>query len=153
MPETVLIACDVTGVGGTCDVERMRHVHHAPKGYLTHLAVFAFLVALLVYAAFLYGRRLYLSSHPHPHPHPPPSVSMAPKVDLAVVFRASSNSLLKASIREDAQQAEQQYTKLMSTLKGAGLYAVGRRGVKQDQVVVLVWCPPEKLAGLVQRER
>lgn len=128
----------------------MRHVPHAPKGYLTHLAVFAFLIALLVYAAFLYGRRLYFSSHPHPHLQ---SAPMAPKVDLAVVFRAASNSLLKASIREDAQQAEQQYTKLISTLKDAGLYAVGRRGAKQDQVVVLVWCPPEKLAGLVQRER
>ncbi|EIN09636.1 DUF590-domain-containing protein [Punctularia strigosozonata HHB-11173 SS5] len=78
---------------------------------------------------------------------------MAPHVDLALVFRGSTNSLLKGELREDSQQAEQQYTRLLQTLKGAGLYATGRRGEKQGQLLVLISCPQSTLSTLVQRER
>ncbi|KAI0306043.1 calcium-activated chloride channel-domain-containing protein [Multifurca ochricompacta] len=76
-------------------------------------------------------------------------------IDLVIVFRASSSSLLlsKQQARLDAQQAEDQYTRLLETLRNAGLYAVGRRGERQGQLILLVSCSGHQLKQLLQRER
>ncbi|KAI0076569.1 DUF590-domain-containing protein [Panus rudis PR-1116 ss-1] len=79
---------------------------------------------------------------------------MAPSVDLVVVFRASvGKTYSKAQARQNAQQAEQQYTRLLDTLKKGGLRAVGKRGEREGQLLVLVSCPEPVLNRLARRER
>ncbi|KAF8489429.1 hypothetical protein F5888DRAFT_1191709 [Russula emetica] len=55
-------------------------------------------------------------------------------------------------MRKDAQKAEDQYTRLLTTLCNAGLYAVGRRSEHQGQLILLVSCSGHQLQ-LLQRER
>ncbi|KAH9066519.1 DUF590-domain-containing protein [Lactarius vividus] len=74
-------------------------------------------------------------------------------IDLVVVFRASSIHLTKQQARIDAQHAEDQYSRLLHSLRNAGLHAVGRRGERQGQLIILVSCPDHQLQQLVQRER
>lgn len=79
---------------------------------------------------------------------------MPPTVDLVVVFRSSSGKVQpKALARQNAQQASEQYTRLLSTLRKGGLRAVGKRGERAGQLLVLVACPPVVLKRLAQRER
>ncbi|KZT25216.1 DUF590-domain-containing protein [Neolentinus lepideus HHB14362 ss-1] len=79
---------------------------------------------------------------------------MPPQVDLVVVFRASSpRALSKSQAREDAENAERQYSNLLDTLNNAGLKAAGRRGENAGQLLVLVWCPASTLVRLVHSER
>ncbi|KAI0718077.1 DUF590-domain-containing protein [Cerioporus squamosus] len=79
---------------------------------------------------------------------------MAPQVDLVLVFRSSPGKVLsKPQARENARQATQQYTRLLDVLKNGRLQAVGKRGEKEGQLLVLVQCPESTLARLVQRER
>ncbi|KAF9236909.1 calcium-activated chloride channel-domain-containing protein [Melanogaster broomeanus] len=80
---------------------------------------------------------------------------MPPHVDVVLVFRAASKRTppSKEQIRQDVAKAERQYTALIDTLTGVGLKAVGRRGENQDQLLVLVTCPPDVLVKLVHRER
>lgn len=79
----------------------------------------------------------------------------SPKVDLVLVFRSSSphKTLSKQEIRDEADAAEAEYSRLLATLKDAGLQATGRRGQKNGQVLVLVWSPMAKLVRMIQRER
>ncbi|KAI9440392.1 DUF590-domain-containing protein [Lactarius indigo] len=74
-------------------------------------------------------------------------------IDLVVVFRASSIHLTKQQARIDAQHAEDQYSRLLQALRNAGLHAVGRRGERQGQLILLVSCPDNQLQQLIQRER
>jgi hypothetical protein len=78
-------------------------------------------------------------------------------IDLVLVFRAASSSpsphFSKQAARKDAQHAEDQYTRLLHTLRNAGLYAVGRRGEHQGQLILLVSCSGHQLYQLLQRER
>lgn len=74
-------------------------------------------------------------------------------IDLVIVFRASSIHLTKQQARLDAQQAEDQYSRLLLSLRNAGLHAVGRRGERQGQLIILVSCADPQLQQLVQRER
>ncbi|KAG9309734.1 calcium-activated chloride channel-domain-containing protein [Chiua virens] len=80
---------------------------------------------------------------------------MPPYVDVVVVFRAASKGapLSKEQTRKNAAKTERQYTRLMETLTRANLKAVGRRGENQDQLLILVTCPPTLLLQLVHRER
>ena len=80
---------------------------------------------------------------------------MPPHVDVVVVFRAASNGapLSKDQTRKNAARTERQYTALIDTLTRAGLKAVGRRGENQDQLLILVTCPPDLLVRLVHCER
>lgn len=78
---------------------------------------------------------------------------MAPNVDLVIVFKATSISLSKQQVRDDALKAEQQYSKLLETLTKPGLRAVGRRGEKRGHLLILLSCPHKLLASLVYRER
>ncbi|KAG8220382.1 calcium-activated chloride channel-domain-containing protein, partial [Butyriboletus roseoflavus] len=80
---------------------------------------------------------------------------MPPHVDVVVVFRAAlkHTPLSKEHARKIAARAERQYTALVDTLMRAGLHAVGRRGENQDQLLVLVTCPPDLLVRLVHCER
>ncbi|KAI0689511.1 DUF590-domain-containing protein [Cytidiella melzeri] len=81
---------------------------------------------------------------------------MIPQVDLVLVFRSSTgNSQVqpKALARQNARQASEQYAKLQNTLKRGGLQAVGKRGAKDGQLLILVSCPSVLLKRLAQRER
>ena len=80
---------------------------------------------------------------------------MPPHVDVVVVFRAASNrpQLPKEQIRKNVAKTERQYTALINTLTRAGLRAVGRRGENQDQLLILVTCPPDLFVRLVHCER
>ncbi|KAI0675957.1 DUF590-domain-containing protein [Trametes maxima] len=79
---------------------------------------------------------------------------MAPQVDLVLIFRSSPGKVLsKPQARENARQAAQQYTRLLEVLKNGRLHAVGKRGEKEGQLLVLVHCPQSTLTRLVQRER
>jgi anoctamin-10 len=77
-----------------------------------------------------------------------------PKVDLVIVFRSSSGRIEpKALARQNARQASEQYAQLLHALKSGGLQAVGKRGERDGQLLVLVSCPPALLRRLAQRER
>lgn len=79
---------------------------------------------------------------------------MPPKVDLVLVFRSSSGKIEpKALARQNTRQASEQYAKLLQTLKRGGLQAVGKRGERDGQLLVMVSCPPALLKRLAQRER
>ena len=80
-------------------------------------------------------------------------VEMLPSVDLVIVFRGSSKLLSKQEIQKGVQKAEEQYARLLSTLKGAGLRVVGRRGERQGVVLILVSCPQSHLSNLIRHER
>src|ERR1700677_2576778 len=78
-------------------------------------------------------------------------------IDLVLVFKAASPSpaphFSKQRARQDAQDAEDQYTRLLTMLRHAGLYAVGRRGEHQGHLILLVSCSGDQLRQLLQRER
>lgn len=74
-------------------------------------------------------------------------------IDLIVVFKASSIHLTKQHARIDAQHAQDQYSRLLNSLRNAGLHAVGRRGERQGHLILLVSCPDPQLQRLLQRER
>jgi len=76
-------------------------------------------------------------------------------IDIVVVFRASIPSIhiSKQKARQEAQEAEDQYSRLLDLLRKSGLYAVGRRGEHQGQLIVLVSCSGHQLGLLLQRER
>lgn len=83
-----------------------------------------------------------------------------PQVDLVLVFRSSatsSNSTKvqpKALARQNARQASEQYARLLRALKeNGGLHAVGKRGERDGQLLVLVSCPEALVRRLAQRER
>ena len=85
-----------------------------------------------------------------------PSQTNAPDVDIILVFRAartSQKSLSKQEVKEDAEAAEKEYSRLLNTLRGSGLRATGKRGKTSGQLLVFVWAPVARLAKLVQRER
>ncbi|KAI0028887.1 calcium-activated chloride channel-domain-containing protein [Vararia minispora EC-137] len=76
-----------------------------------------------------------------------------PSVDLVLLFRAPGRLLNKQHARDEAAQAEQQYTRLLSVFASAGLRAVGRPGDQDDQLLVFLSCSDTLLSRLVQRER
>ena len=82
---------------------------------------------------------------------------MPSHIDLVLVFKAASPSTAhhfsKQRARQEAQDAEDQYTRLLTTLRNAGLLAVGRRGEHQGQLILLVSCSAHQLRQLLQRER
>jgi len=76
-------------------------------------------------------------------------------IDLLVVFRTSIPSIhiSKQKARQEAQEAEDQYSRLLELLRKSGLYAVGRRGEHQGQLIVFLSCSGHQLRLLLQRER
>lgn len=76
-------------------------------------------------------------------------------IDLILVFRASVSSTLvsKQRARQEAQEAEDQYSRLLDSLRNAGLYPVGRRGEHQGQLIIFVSCSSHQLHLLLRRER
>ncbi|KAI0046519.1 DUF590-domain-containing protein [Auriscalpium vulgare] len=78
---------------------------------------------------------------------------MSPEVDLVIVFRAASKTFSKQQAREDAEQGEREYTRLVNLLHASSLKAVARRGERQGQLVLLVACSSQQLRRLVHRER
>ena len=76
-----------------------------------------------------------------------------PHVDLVVVFNAANDAYSKEELREKAEAAEAEYSRLLNSLKDSGLKATGRRGEKAGQLLIFIWSPMDKLANLVYRER
>lgn len=78
---------------------------------------------------------------------------MPPRVDLVILFSAGVSSINKAQVKENIQEAEAQYTQLLNLLKNSGLQAVGKRGEKLGDLMILVKCPQQKLDALARTER
>jgi len=78
---------------------------------------------------------------------------MPPHVDLVILFSAGVSSINKAQVKENIQEAEAQYTRLLNLLKTSGLHAVGKRGEKLGDLMILVKCPQQKLDALAKAER
>jgi len=78
---------------------------------------------------------------------------MPPHVDLVILFSAGVSSTNKVQAKENIQQAEEQYTRLLNLLKTSGLHAVGKRGEKLGDLMILVKCPQQKLDALARAER
>jgi hypothetical protein len=78
---------------------------------------------------------------------------MPSRVDLVILFSAGVSSVNKAQAKENIQQAEEQYTRLLNLLKTSGLHAVGKRGEKLGELMILVKCPQQKLDALARAER
>ena len=72
---------------------------------------------------------------------------MRPSVDIVLTFRSSSSS------RQEAQEAEGEYNRLLSTLQRGGLKVAGKRMDKNGQLMVLVGCPQKKFVELARLER
>ena len=81
------------------------------------------------------------------------TTTMPPHVDLVILFSAGVSSINKAQAKENIQQAEEQYTRLLNLLKTSGLHAVGKRGEKLGDLMILVKCPQQKLDVLAGAER
>ena len=78
---------------------------------------------------------------------------MPPQIDLVILFSTGVSAVNKAQAKENIQQAEQQYTSLLNLLKTSGLHAVGKRGGKLGQLMILIKCPQQKLNTLARVER
>ena len=78
---------------------------------------------------------------------------MPPRVDLVILFSAGVSTVNKAQAKENIQQAEEQYTRLLDLLKTSGLHAVGKRGEKLGELMILIKCPQQKLDELARAER
>lgn len=78
---------------------------------------------------------------------------MPPHVDLVILFSAGVSSINKAQVKENIQEAEGQYTRLLNLLRTSGLQAVGKRGEKLGDLMILVKCPRPKLDALARAER
>ena len=78
---------------------------------------------------------------------------MPPRVDFVILFSAGVSSINKAQVKENIQEAEGQYKRLLDLLKTAGLRAVGKRGEKLGDLMILVSCPRQKLDVLATAER
>lgn len=78
---------------------------------------------------------------------------MPPHVDLVILFSAEVSSINKAQVKENIQEAEEQYTRLLNLLRTSGLHAVGKRGEKLGDLMILIKCPQEKLDALARIER
>jgi hypothetical protein len=126
------------------------HLAHSPLTTSRIYGALSVLIGLAGYALFLYLRGVYFRTYP---PNTTSTAMSVPKVDFVIVFKGASTSLIKAKLRADVNEAEAQYLRLISTLQRGGLQATGRTGASKGQVIVLVSCPQEQIAGLVQRER
>ena len=78
---------------------------------------------------------------------------MPPRVDLVILLSARIQSINKAQVEENIQKVEEQYTRLLDLLRTNGLHAVGKRGEKPGDLMVLVGCSPKKLNKLASAER
>ena len=77
---------------------------------------------------------------------------MPPRVDLVILFFPEV-SVDKTQTKDDTQQAEEQYTRLLNLLKTSGLHAVAKRGEKLGELMILIKCPQQKLDALARAER
>ena len=79
---------------------------------------------------------------------------MEPSVDLVILFKTQTGpSLNKQHARDEAAQAQEQYSRLLSVLTAGGLKAAGRSGKDQSQLLVFIQCSESQLSRLVHRER
>ncbi|CAE7231774.1 unnamed protein product [Rhizoctonia solani] len=72
---------------------------------------------------------------------------MAPRVDLAIIFRSSVKS------KAEAADAAAEYKRLLAVLTDGGLKATGKRGISDSEILIFVWCPQKKLEELAEHER
>ncbi len=72
---------------------------------------------------------------------------MPPPIDLVIVFNS------KAPNKEAAQEASREYEHLLSKLKDAGLWAAGKKGARQGQVLIAVYCADGLFQQLRRKEK
>ncbi|KAH7335582.1 calcium-activated chloride channel-domain-containing protein [Rhizoctonia solani] len=72
---------------------------------------------------------------------------MAPRVDLAIIFRSGVKS------KTEAADAAAEYKRLLAVLTDGGLKAIGKKGASDSEIIILVWCPQDKLEQLAEHER
>jgi len=78
---------------------------------------------------------------------------MPPRVDLVILLSAGVPYVNKAEFKETIQEAEEQYTRLLNLLRTSRLRAVGKRGEKPGDLMILVGCSLERLDQLARAER
>lgn len=79
---------------------------------------------------------------------------MEPSVDLVILFKTQTGRPLnKQHARDEAIQAQEQYSRLFSVLTAGGLKAAGRSGTDQSQLLLFIRCSESQLSRLVHRER
>ncbi|KAF9647312.1 DUF590-domain-containing protein [Thelephora ganbajun] len=74
-------------------------------------------------------------------------------VHLVIVFTFPTKSLNKSRLRGEAQNAGEEYTKLLQLLESSGLKAVGKAGRRYGEIIVLVHSPLVKLNQLARLEQ
>ena len=74
-------------------------------------------------------------------------------VHLVVIFSFPTKSSNKSRLREDIQNAEEAYTKLLLLLESSGLKAIGKAGRRHGEIIVLVHSPLAKLNQLARLEQ
>ena len=74
-------------------------------------------------------------------------------VHLVVIFSFPTKSSNKSRLREEIQNAEEAYTKLLLFLESSGLKAIGKAGRRHGEIIVLVHSPLAKLNQLARLEQ
>ena len=78
---------------------------------------------------------------------------MPPRVDLVIVLSARVSSINKTQGKENIQEAEEQHTRLLDQLRTNELHAVGKRGEKPGDFLILVGSSLRTLDRLARTER
>lgn len=79
-----------------------------------------------------------------------------PDAHLVILFRLTppgTSASKKPELKKHTETASVQYTRLLETLKNAGLNAVGRRGEELGHLAVFVRAPERLLGTLIYAER
>jgi anoctamin-10 len=79
--------------------------------------------------------------------------SSSVKADLVIQFDATTDKTAKGDVRSKASQALNEYEELLATLHSAGFLAAGKQGNTDEEILIIVSCPWEKLMVLVEAER
>lgn len=74
-------------------------------------------------------------------------------VHLVIVFTFSTKSSNKSRLREETENAKEEYTKLLWLLESSGLKVAGKAGRRHGEIIVLVHSPPSKLHQLARLEQ
>ena len=74
-------------------------------------------------------------------------------VHLVVVFTFPTKSSNKSRLREEIQNAEEGYTKLLRLLESSGLKATGKAGRRHGEIIIFVHSPLAKLNQLARLEQ
>lgn len=78
---------------------------------------------------------------------------MHSRVHLVIVFTFPTKFSSKSRLREETQNAEEEYKKLLQLLEFSGLKVVGKAGRRYGEIIVLVYSPLAKSNQLARLEQ